>query len=61
MKNYVKPTIDVTTLASSAPIAAKTCVGEDQSNYDYIENEHYVDGSTGANCSHFIWRNGSGA
>lgn len=58
MKQYSKPTIEIAVIASSAPIAALSCSGDDITNYEfkqttivqadgttYVE-DLYVNGST---------------
>ena len=57
MKEYVKPTIEVTALASSTPIAAKSCSGNDQNDYDFIARE--VRDEFGEIFVDYIWTNGS--
>lgn len=58
MKAYSKPTIEVVTIASSAPIATKSCTGPvTKDNYDCIRQ--YEDNLTGTHCGNYIWTNGS--
>lgn len=50
MKNYVKPTLDLATVASSSPIATRSCAGDNYSDdYDYIKTEIVKDGKTYVN------------
>lgn len=56
MKEYVKPSIEVAALASSTPIAYKSCTGpnlNDPDEYDYIEE---IDNGEVVS---FYWGNGS--
>ena len=59
MKKYIKPAIEVVTMSSSTPIAYKTCTGDNQADYDYVQE--FIDGAAapGKVCANYVWTRGS--
>lgn len=59
MKKYTKPAIEVVTISSSAPIAFKSCTGDDTSNWDKVERWEDNKGGLGISCVNYLWVRGS--